>query len=71
MDMQPIEPNQALTATLTAQEWNSVMAALNELPHRIARPIFDKLGQQLQQQSQGVNYRGNEVGLDRLHADTD
>jgi hypothetical protein len=52
MDIQPIEPTQQLAATLTAQEWNTVMAAVNELPHRIARPIFDKLGQQLQQQSQ-------------------
>ena len=52
MDMQrPIEPNQPLTVTLTAQEWNNVMAAVNELPHRIARPLFDKMGQQLQQQS--------------------
>jgi len=52
MDMQPIEPTQQLVATLTAQEWNSVMAAVNELPHRIARPIFDKLVAQLRQQSQ-------------------
>jgi len=52
MDMRPLEPNQQLVATLSAQEWNAVMAALNELPHRIARPIWDKLGQQLQQQSQ-------------------
>ena len=53
MDMQrPIEPNQPLTVTLTAQEWNSVMAAVNEMPHRIARPLFDRIGQQLQLQSQ-------------------
>jgi hypothetical protein len=53
MDMQrPIEPNQPLSVTLTAQEWNSVMAAVNEMPHRIARPLFDRIGQQLQSQSQ-------------------
>ena len=51
MDMQPISPNQPLTVTLSAQEWNMVMSAVNELPHRIARPIFDKLGEQLQQQT--------------------
>ena len=50
MDMQPIQPSKPLTATLTAQEWNTVMTAVNELPHRVARPIIDNLGQQLQQQ---------------------
>jgi hypothetical protein len=78
MDMPPISPNQPLTVTLTAQEWNSVMAAVNELPHRIARPLFDRIGQQLQQQSQpqmpmtrGNVVGRNEMGLDRLHAETD
>ena len=52
MDMQPISPDQPLTVTLSAHEWNTVMAGLNELPHRIARPVFDRIGQQLQQQSQ-------------------
>ncbi len=52
MDMQPIEPNRSLSAQLTAEQWNTVMAALNELPHRVARPIFDSLMAQLQQQSQ-------------------
>jgi hypothetical protein len=28
------------------------MAAVNEMPHRIARPLFDRIGQQLQSQSQ-------------------
>ena len=52
MDMQPISPNQPLTVTLSAQEWNMVMTAVNELPHRVARPLFDRIGQQLQQQAQ-------------------
>ena len=79
MDMQPINPDQPLTVTLSAQEWNTVMAGLNELPHRIARPVFDRIGQQLQQQSQpqqmpmtrGNEIGRNEMGLDRLHAETD
>ena len=79
MDMQPISPDQKLTVTLSAQEWNTVMAGLNELPHRIARPVFDRIGQQLQQQSQPQQMpmtRGNvvgcnELGLDRLPAETD
>ena len=52
MDMQPIEPHRPLTVTLSAQEWNTVMSAVNELPHRVARPLFDHIGQQLQRQSQ-------------------
>ena len=79
MDMQPMGPNKPLTVTLSAQEWNTVMAGLNELPHRVARPPFDRIGQQLQQQSQPQQMpmaRGNvvgrnEMGLDRLHAETD
>jgi hypothetical protein len=74
MDMQPISPDQPLTVTLSAQEWNTVMSAVNELPHRVARPLFDRIGQQLQQQSQSQQMpmsRGNEVGLDRLHAESD
>ena len=65
MDMQPISPDQPLTVTLSAQEWNTVMSAVNELPHRVARPVFDRIGQQLQQQSQPQQMpmtRGNEVG---------
>ena len=78
MDMQPISPDQPLTVTLSAQEWNTVMSAVNELPHRVARPLFDRIGQQLQQQSQpqmpmtrGNEIGRNEMGLDRLHAETD
>jgi hypothetical protein len=54
MDMQPIEPNRPLSATLTAEQWNTVMAVLDQhaMPHRISRPIIDALMQQLQQQSQ-------------------
>ena len=72
MDMQPISPDRPLTVTLNAQEWNTVMGAVNELPHRVARPLFDRIGQQLQQQSQPQQMpmsRGNEVGLDRLRAE--
>ena len=70
MDMQPINPNQPLTVTLSAQEWNTVMAGLNELPHRIARPVFDRIGQQLQQQSQfGGTSHGDEPRPGNRHLD--
>jgi hypothetical protein len=40
------------------------MAGVNKLEHGIARPVFDRIGQQLQQQSQPQMpmSRGNEVG---------
>jgi hypothetical protein len=52
MDMQPIENSRALTATLTAEQWNTVLALVNEGQHRVVRPIIDSLVAQLQQQSQ-------------------
>ena len=53
MDMQhPIEPHRPMTVQLTAYDWNIVMAGLNKLEHGVARPVFDRVGQQLQQQSQ-------------------
>jgi hypothetical protein len=52
MDMQPIEPNRSLSVQLAAEQWNMVLRAVDELPHRVARPIFDSLMTQLQQQSQ-------------------
>jgi hypothetical protein len=39
----PLPPNEKLTATLEAQEWNVVFAALNEMPRRISDPVFVKL----------------------------
>lgn len=44
---QAIQPDALLNAALQAQEWNVVLGALNELPMRIARPLFDKLVNQL------------------------
>jgi hypothetical protein len=52
MKMQPVDPNFPLNVKLSAQEWNIVLAGLNELQHRISRPVFDNICQQLQQQSQ-------------------
>jgi hypothetical protein len=52
MDMQqPIDPSRPMTVQLTAYDWNIVMAGLNRLEHGTARPVFDRVGQQLQQQS--------------------
>lgn len=43
----PIQPEAPLSATLQAQEWNVVLGALQEMPMRVARPVFDKLVAQL------------------------
>lgn len=49
----PIPADQMMTIALDAQGWNAVLAALNEAPHRIARPVFDSIIAQIQsQQSQ-------------------
>lgn len=37
------KPDELLSATLEAQEWNVVFAALNEMPRRISDPVFVKL----------------------------
>ena len=52
MDMQPIEPNRPLSATLTAQQWDVVLQHLDAGQHRVVRPIIDSLVAQLQRQSQ-------------------
>jgi hypothetical protein len=41
-------PDQLLTATLEAQQWNAVMSALHEAPYRMAAPIIEALSRQLQ-----------------------
>jgi hypothetical protein len=54
MDMQPIEPNRPLSATLTAEQWNVVMHVMRKhpLPYEVSAPIIDAMGQQLQRQTQ-------------------
>lgn len=41
--MNPIEPTQPFTVTLEANEWNNVLASLNEAPHRVAAPLIRKI----------------------------
>ena len=66
MDMQ--QPNGPMAAQLTADQWNSVLAAVNELPHRVARPIWDSLIQQLRQQSMPQSLSTDDV-VDRVIQD--
>ena len=77
MDMQPINPSQPLTVTLSAQKWNAVMSAAGSDNLVLGPSLFNEVGQQLQQQTQPQQMpkmpmsRGNEVGLDRLRAESD
>ena len=57
MDMQPIEPNRPLSATLTAEQWDAVLRHLDAGQHRIVRPIIDSLMAQMQQQAQSAPSR--------------
>jgi hypothetical protein len=41
-------PDQLLTATLEAQQWNIVMSALHDAPYRVAAPLIEALSRQLQ-----------------------
>lgn len=56
MQAAPQQPNAVdatmeLTITLQAQEWNVILGTLNEAPYRIAAPLIQKLGAQLQTQT--------------------
>lgn len=42
-------PDEPLSATLPAQDWNIVLAGLDELPGKFGRRVIDKLSQQLMQ----------------------
>jgi hypothetical protein len=41
------QPNQVLTVSLEAQDWRVVLAGLDELPHKFARAVLDRLMQQI------------------------
>jgi hypothetical protein len=46
---QEVNATQPFTVTLEAQQWNVIMAALNEAPYRHAAPVIQTLNQQLQE----------------------
>ena len=52
--MNPVSPTHPFTISLEAQQWNAVMAALQEAPYRIAAPLVQAIGEQLQVQAQTV-----------------
>jgi argininosuccinate lyase len=46
--MTPLDPAAPIAVTLTAAEWNGVLAALGEMPWRMAHPIIGRIVQQVQ-----------------------
>ena len=52
MQQPQFAPEQPLTVTLQAQEWNMVLGALQELPYKFSHPLFDKLQRSLMSQGQ-------------------
>jgi hypothetical protein len=44
--MTPMQPDQPITITLQAQQWNVVLNALAEAPWRIADPVMRELTRQ-------------------------
>ena len=54
------QSNQVLTATLEVQEWNIVLAGLQELAFRISAPVIQKLRQQLMPEE--TNHKENVDG---------
>ena len=45
--MQPIKADLPISVTLVAEQWNQVIALCAEGPWRIANPIINELGRQL------------------------
>ena len=50
--MDPINPEERLVVTLTAQQWNIVLGALGEAPFRIAQPVVQQIIAQAQRAQQ-------------------
>ena len=49
-DVQPKEPEKNVTLTFKLSEVNSILAALDEMPHKFSRRIVDIIIQQSQAQ---------------------
>ena len=49
-DVQPKEPEKNVTLTFKLSEVNSILAALDEMPHKFSRRVVDSIIQQSQAQ---------------------
>jgi hypothetical protein len=50
--MTPLDPNEHVTVRLRAQDWNSVLAALHEMPYRLANPLVASILEQVRDHQQ-------------------
>lgn len=59
-------PQQPLTVTLEAQQWNAVMALLAEGPYRISAPLIQAIQQQCMRHAEApsMQMRGNGADAD-------
>jgi hypothetical protein len=64
---QPIEATMPLSVTLEAQQWNQVLACLHDAPYRVAAPLIQSVGQQLQIQTGGPTQPALANGADLIH----
>ena len=64
----PVPVTMPFSVTLQAQQWNMVIAALDEAPHKVAAPLIQAISQQLQQAAaeyQAAEHQGQTAnGLD-------
>jgi hypothetical protein len=53
---QPVAPTMPLHVTLEAQQWNAVIALLQEVlaPNRVTTPLIQAIGEQLQKGAEAV-----------------
>ena len=47
---QTSEPEKEVTLTLTVSETNTILGALDEIPHKLSRKVIDKVIEQAQAQ---------------------
>jgi hypothetical protein len=59
-----MDPNEPVTITLEAQQWNNVLALLQEGPFRVAAPLIDSIMRQGASQGQqpGPQQSSNALG---------
>lgn len=64
---QQVNATQPFTVTLEAQQWNVVMAALNEAPYRHAAPVIQTLSEQLKEQAGATGGGGQNASVPMRH----
>lgn len=65
--MTPLEPQQPVTVTLIANDWNFVLGALAEAPYRLASPVISQIMRQIEATQAEPLPRPNGAG--EAHAD--